>query len=80
MGVKVKKIKNSGIKIWGKKNLKIHKKIIIKNYLKDHRILMVCAIAGLALGGKWKIYDQNSYRTSFPSFRKILKNLGAQIQ
>ncbi len=80
MGVKVKKIKNSGIKIWGKKNFKIHKKIIIKNYLKDHRILMVCAIAGLALGGKWKIYDQNSYRTSFPSFRKILKNLGAQIQ
>ena len=79
MGIKVKKIKNSGIKIWGQKNLKIQKKIVIKEYLKDHRILMVCVIAALTLGGKWKIYDQDSYKTSFPSFRRTLKKLGAKI-
>jgi len=79
MGIKVKRIKNSGIKIWGQENLNLDKKIIIKNYLKDHRILMVCVIAGLTLGGNWKIYDHNCYKTSFPSFTKILKNLGARI-
>ena len=80
MGVRVKKIKNSGIKIWGKENFDLNKKITIKNYLKDHRILMVCVIAGLTLGGNWKIYDQNCFKTSFPSFKEILKKLGAKIK
>ena len=65
MGVKGKKIKNSGIKIWGQENFNLNKKITIKNYLKDHRILMVCVIAGLTLGGNWKIYDQNCYQNFF---------------
>ena len=80
MGVKVEKIKNSGIKIWGQENFNLNKKITIKNYLKDHRIFMVCVIAGLTLGGNWKIYDQNCYKTSFPSFKEILKKLGAEIK
>ena len=80
MGVKVEKTKNSGIKIWGQENFNLNKKITIKNYLKDHRIFMVCVIAGLTLGGNWKIYDQNCYKTSFPSFKEILKKLGAEIK
>ena len=80
MGIRVKKIKNSGIKIWGQENFNINKRITIKNYLKDHRILMACVIAGLTLGGDWKIYDQNCYRTSFPSFKETLRKLGATIK
>ncbi len=80
MGVKVKKIKNNGIKIWGNEKLSLNKKIVIKDYLKDHRILMMSIVAGLTLGGRWKIYDPESYKTSFPSFIKTLKNLGAIIK
>ena len=79
IGIKTKKIKNDGIKIWGNPNLNLNKEYIIKNYLKDHRIFMVSTIAALVFGGKWKIYDPISFRTSFPSFLKILKTLGAKI-
>ena len=79
IGVKVKKISNHGIKIYGNPKLDLNKNYVIKNYLKDHRVLMVSVIAALALGGKWKIHDSNSYKTSFPNFLKILKNLGAKI-
>ena len=41
---------------------------------------MVSTIAALTLGGDWKIHDPDSYKTSFPSFLKILKNLGAKIK
>ena len=34
---------------------------------------MVSTIAALVFGGKWKIYDPISFKTSFPSFLKILK-------
>ena len=50
-------------------------KIIIKNYMHDHRIFMTCVIAGLTFGGKWIIHDSDSVKTSFPSFLKILNNL-----
>ena len=80
MGIKVIRIKNDGIKIWGQKNLQLNKKYIIKNFLKDHRVFMVSTIAALTLGGDWKIHDPDSYKTSFPSFLKILKNLGAKIK
>ena len=53
--------------------LEIRKKIVIKNYLKDHRIMALCTIAALTLGGTWKIFDPKSIQTSFPSFFKILK-------
>ncbi len=74
MGVKTKLTKSS-IKIYGNPNLKIKKLITIKNYLKDHRVFMMSTIAALIFGGEWKIHDQDSINTSFPSFLKILKNL-----
>ena len=66
--------KNS-IKIFGNPNLKINKKIIIKDYLKDHRVFMTSAIAALSFGGEWHIHDRDSIKTSFPSFINILNEL-----
>ena len=80
MNVKVKKIQNNGIKIWGKPNLKLEKNYVIKDYLKDHRIFMVSTIAALTLGGNWKIYDTNCFKTSFPKYLKILNSLGAKVR
>ena len=80
MGIKVKKMNNNGLKIWGQPNLKLKKSFVIKNYLKDHRILMMSAIAALSFGGNWKIHDSDSFKTSFPRFLKILKSLGAKIK
>ncbi len=80
MGVKTKKIKSDGIKIWGKPNLTLNKDFTIKNFLKDHRIFMTATIAALTLGGNWRIHDPESYKTSFPSFLEELKMLGAKIR
>ncbi len=74
MGVK-NILTKSSIKIFGNPKLKLEKKIIIKNYLKDHRIFMSCVIAALTYGGKWEIHDKNSIKTSFPQFLKIIKKL-----
>ena len=74
MGIKTKLTKNS-IKIYGQPNLKITKPIIIKDYLKDHRVFMMSTIAALTLGGQWKIHDKDSINTSFPSFLKIINNI-----
>ena len=80
MNIKVKKIKNDGVRIWGNPNLKLEKNYIIKDYLKDHRIFMVSTIAALTLGGNWKIYDTDCFKTSFPTYLKILNSLGANIK
>ncbi|WP_415320969.1 3-phosphoshikimate 1-carboxyvinyltransferase [Candidatus Pelagibacter sp. Uisw_092] len=74
MGVKTELAKDS-IKIYGQPDLKITKQITIKNYLKDHRVFMMSTIAALTFGGQWKIYDQDSINTSFPSFLKIIKKI-----
>jgi 3-phosphoshikimate 1-carboxyvinyltransferase len=74
MGIKTILTKDS-IKIYGNPNLKVSKEILIKNYLKDHRVFMTCVIAALTFGGKWRIYDKDSIKTSFPSFFKIINNL-----
>ena len=74
LGIKTITSKSS-IKIYGNPNLKINKKIIIKNYLKDHRVFMTSVIAALSFGGYWKIYDKNSINTSFPDFLKIINLL-----
>tara|TARA_B100000787_G_scaffold125746_1_gene94962 strand:- start:593 stop:1921 length:1329 start_codon:yes stop_codon:yes gene_type:complete len=74
MGIKTELTKDS-IKIHGQPNLEINKKIIIKNYLKDHRIFMMSTIAALTCGGQWKIHDKDSINTSFPSFLKIIKEI-----
>ena len=68
-------ITKKSIKIYGNPNLIVNKKIIIKNFLKDHRVFMTCVIAALSFGGKWKIYDKESINTSFPNFLKIIKSL-----
>ena len=74
MGIKNIKTNNS-IKIYGNPNLDITKKIIIKNYLKDHRVFMTCVIAALSFGGLWKIHDSDSIKTSFPNFLNILNSI-----
>jgi 3-phosphoshikimate 1-carboxyvinyltransferase len=74
MGIKTITTKDS-IKIYGNPNLKVDKKIIIKDYLKDHRVFMTSVIAALAFGGKWNIHDKDSIKTSFPSFLKIIKDI-----
>tara|TARA_B100000900_G_scaffold141805_1_gene120154 strand:+ start:468 stop:1793 length:1326 start_codon:yes stop_codon:yes gene_type:complete len=73
-------ITKSSIKIYGNPNLKIDKKIIIKNFLKDHRVFMTSVIAALSLGGEWQIFDKKSINTSFPSFLKKIDQLGANIE
>ena len=74
MGIKTITTENS-IKIFGNPNLKINKKIIIKNYLKDHRVFMTSVIASLSFGGEWHIHDKESIKTSFPNFLRILDDL-----
>jgi 3-phosphoshikimate 1-carboxyvinyltransferase len=74
MGIKTITTKNS-IKIYGNPNLKINKKIVIKNYLKDHRVFMTSVIAALSFGGDWEIHDKDSINTSFPKFLNIINDL-----
>ena len=74
MGIKTITTDNS-IKIFGNPKLEINKKIIIKNYLKDHRIFMTSVIAAMSFGGEWHIQDKDSIATYFPSFLKTIKIL-----
>ena len=74
MGIKTITTNNS-IKIFGNPALKLNKKIIIKNYLKDHRIFMTSVIAAMTFGGEWHIHDKDSISTSFPSFLKIVNKI-----
>ena len=74
MGIKTITTNNS-IKIYGNPYLNINKKIVIKNYLKDHRVFMTSVIAALSFGGDWIIHDKDSIKTSFPSFLKIINDL-----
>jgi 3-phosphoshikimate 1-carboxyvinyltransferase len=72
MGVKTI-LTNNSIKIYGNPKLRIENKIEVKNYLKDHRIFMMSMIAGLSIGGNWKLHDPDSIKTSFPSFLNLIK-------
>ena len=74
MGIKTI-LTDSGIKIFGNPQIKIEKKIEIKNYFKDHRIFMMSMISALTLGGNWKLHNPESIKTSFPSFLKIISKL-----
>ncbi len=66
---------NDSIKIYGNPLLNVKKKIVIKDYLKDHRIFMMSVIAALLFKSEWIIHDKNSIKTSFPSFLKIIEVL-----
>ena len=79
IGVKVKET-ISTLKIYGNPNLELNKSYIVKNFMKDHRIFMMSCIAALTFGGKWKIHDPDSIKTSFPTFLKIIKDLGGKIK
>jgi 3-phosphoshikimate 1-carboxyvinyltransferase len=74
MGIKTITTDNS-IKIFGNPNLKINKKIVIKDYLKDHRVFMTSVIAASVFGGTWNIHDKDSIKTSFPTFLDIVNGL-----
>ena len=79
IGIKVKR-KNNDIEIYGNSHLQLDRKFHIKNFMKDHRIFMMSVIAALTFGGNmWVINDKDSINTSFPSFLKILRKLGAKI-
>ena len=78
IGIKIYEKKDS-LKIYGNPNLELNKNIKISNFMKDHRVFMLSCIAALTLGGRWKIDDFESIKTSFPNFLVILKKLGAKI-
>ena len=40
---------------------------------------MTSVVAALVFGGKWRIHDKNSIKTSFPSFLEKIKYLGANF-
>ena len=69
----------NGITIYGNPNLKISKKIIIKNFLKDHRVFMTSVIAAISFGGEWEIHDKDAIKSSFPTFLKKLRQLGLRL-
>ncbi len=79
IGVRTKTTKNS-IKIYGNPELKVKKKVIIKDFLKDHRVFMASVIAGITFGGpSWYIHDRDSINTSFPSFLKKIRDFGVKF-
>ena len=77
MGVKLHRNKDS-IKIYGNPNLTLDKTYEIKNFNNDHRVFMMSVIAGVCYGGKWKVHNKNSIKTSFPEFINLTKKLGAK--
>jgi 3-phosphoshikimate 1-carboxyvinyltransferase len=74
IGIKTITTDNS-IKIFGNPNLKINKKIVIKDFLKDHRVFMTSVIAASVFGGTWNIHDKDSIKTSFPTFLDKINSL-----
>ena len=75
MGVKTE-LTDETIKIYGNPSLDLrNKKILISNYLKDHRVFMTSVVASLAFGGEWRINDKDSINTSFPEFLNIIKDI-----
>ena len=74
IGIKVLR-KNDDIKIYGNPSLNLSGNYKIKNFCKDHRVFMMSCIAALTFGGKWKIHDKDSIKTSFPNFIKTINKL-----
>ena len=72
-------ITKDSIKIYGNPDLQVQNKIIIKKFLKDHRVFMTSVVAALTMGGEWQIHNKDSINTSFPSFLKKMNFLGANI-
>ena len=79
LGIKTKLTKDS-IKIFGNPDINFKRNVNVKNYFKDHRIFMTSVVAAYTFGGKWKINDADSYKSSFPSFLNIIKKLGYKFK
>ena len=76
----VKYLRNGdNLKIYGNPELVLKDNYLIKDFRKDHRVFMMSCVAALSFGGKWKIEDKDSIKTSFPTFIRLLKYLGAEI-
>ena len=74
MGIKTV-LKKDSIKIIGNPNISLNSSFKIKNFYKDHRVFMMCVIAGLVFGGNWKINDKDSIKSSFPDFLRKINEL-----
>ena len=75
MGIKTE-LTNETIKIYGNPSLDLkNRKVLISNFLKDHRVFMSSVIASMAFGGEWLIHDKDSINTSFPEFLDIIKDI-----
>ncbi len=71
---------STSIKIIGNPNLELKGKYVMKNFIKDHRVFMMSTVAALTLGGNWDIHDPECSKTSFPSFLKLIKNIGGNYK
>ncbi len=80
MGIKTSLSQNS-IRIYGKPDHVVPKNVLVHKFLKDHRVFMMSTIAALTFKseGNWIIKDLDSVKTSFPSFLKRIKYLGAKL-
>ena len=80
IGIKTK-LKNDSIKIYGNPFLSLNKSYYIKT-MYDHRIAMsvFCLSQLFCYNGKIIISDCHSISTSFPSFLKLMKKLGASYE
>jgi len=78
IGIKTKLGKDY-IKIFGNPKINLNKSYKIETRF-DHRICMSAFIIGQVYGGKIIIKDCNSISTSFPSFLKIMKKIGAKYE
>ena len=79
IGVDCKTTKDEMI-IYGKNKIYVKNKSILVKTKNDHRICMSSAILGLVTGMKIKIKNFETVNTSFPSFIKLIRNLGGKIE
>ena len=66
---------DSSIKIFGNPNLKINKKIVIKDYLKDHRVFMTSVIAASVLVEHGIFMIKTLLKLPFLTFLNIINDL-----
>ena len=73
-------LKKDEMKIFGKGMIDARNKKIIVNNLGDNRIAMCAFVLAILTNAKTSIKNFETVFTSFPSFLKIMKNLGAKFE
>ena len=73
-------LKKNEMKIFGKGMLNANNKKIKIDNLGDHRVAMCAFILAILTGAETYIKNFETVFTSFPSFLKIMKNLGASFE